>query len=417
VIELDESHRKISGHRKDSDAAQSAHLDAWNQAMDHLQPTVQQLDRAVKGLQGGIHDIGQFTESLAIAAAPTALAAESFRKVSEVMESAIPAFQSNMVSQEAMRKAIDEAARRIQHGTTGYLQAAELVRQVVSEIDQSQEDLSRARSLDRNAQNEQLAAWETALDRLLPALEALKRTTTDLDGLSSSFANAAHPAIEAGAAFHNAALEAGRILPQLEAARDGYEAINTSLSSTAQELARSSQSYTSAGAQVGELLGQLETSMSLQNAGNEQLEKTLDRASRFTEQLPEASKMVVDAAQGLQGASLRTAEVVSSITDAVKVQDDTVGQMKDTAKVLVSVLQRQSGQWEQFHSEMDRLQQVLDTSVDTFTKQMPEAIDHTLVHFDAALAEGVERLGSAVERLREAMDDLQERLEQVLEKD
>ena len=59
---------------------------------------------------------------------------------------------------------------------------------------------------------------------------------------------------------------------------------------------------------------------------------------------------------------------------------------------------------------------MLDTSVDTFTQQMPEAIDHTLVHFDAALAEGVERLGSAVERLREAMDDLQERLEQVLEK-
>ena len=132
-----------------------------------------------------------------------------------------------------MRKAIDEAAKRIQHGTTGYLKAAELVGQVVSQIDQSQEDLAKARTLERKSQNEQLAAWGQALDRLLPALDGLKRTTIDLDGLSTSFANAAHPAVEAGAAFHNAALEVGRILPQLENAREGYEAINTSLSATA----------------------------------------------------------------------------------------------------------------------------------------------------------------------------------------
>ncbi len=416
IADLDASHRKLSTHRKASDDAQSAHLDSWNQALDHLAPTVTQLESVVQGLHGGIADIGQFTERLAEAATPTAQAADSFRKISEVIEGSIPAFHSNLQSQEAMRKAIDEASRRIQHGTTGYLQAAELVKQVLGQVDQNQEDMAKARNLERNAQREQLAAWGKALDRLLPALDMLQRTTVDLDGLSSNFANAAHPAIEAGAAFHNAALEVGRILPQLETAREGYEAINTSLSSTAQELARSSQSYTTAGTKVGQLLGQMETSMSLQQAGNEELVKTLDRASRFTEKLPEASKLVEDAAQGLQGASLRTAEVVQSITDAVQVQDDTVGHMKETAKVLVSVLQRQSGQWEQFHGEMDRLQQVLDTSVDTFTQQMPEAIDHTLVHFDAALGEGVERLGSAVERLREAMDDLQERLEQVLDK-
>jgi len=391
-------------------AAQNEQLAAWGHALDRLLP-------AVQTLEGGIADIGQFTQQLAQAAEPTAQAADSFRKVSEVIEGTIPAFESNMASQEAMRRAIDEAAKRIQHGTTGYLQAAELVRHVVSEIDQNQEAMTKTRNLEMAAQNEQLAAWGKALDRLLPALDTLKRTTVDLGDLSSSFADAAHPAVEAGSAFHSAALEVGRILPQLETAREGYEAINTSLSSTAQELARSSHAYTSAGSKVGELLGQMESSMSLQQAGNEQLVKTLDRASRFTEQLPEASKLVEDAAQGLQGASLRTAEVVQSITDAVQVQDDTVGQMKETAKVLVSVLQRQSGQWEQFHGEMDRLQQVLDTSVDTFTEQMPEAIDRTLVHFDAALAEGVERLGSAVERLREAMDDLQERLEQVLDKD
>ena len=124
VGDLDESHRKLREHRQASDQAQSAHLDSWNQALAHLGPTVTQLETVVQGLQGGIADIGQFTSSLAEAAAPTAQAADSFRKVSEVMEGSIPALQANMEAQDAMRQAIDEAARRIQHGTSGYLQAA-----------------------------------------------------------------------------------------------------------------------------------------------------------------------------------------------------------------------------------------------------------------------------------------------------
>ncbi len=44
--------------------------------------------------------------------------------------------------------------------------------------------------------------------------------------------------------------------------------------------------------------------------------------------------------------------------------------------------------------------------------QNPEPrFDQTLVQFDAALGEGVYRMGSAIERLREAMDDLIEQLE------
>ena len=63
---------------------------------------------------------------------------------------------------------------------------------------------------------------------------------------------------------------------------------------------------------------------------------------------------------------------------------------------------------------MDRLQKVLNSSVELLTDTLPHSIDHTLVSFDAALGEGVARLGSAIERLREAMDDLNERLEGVM---
>ena len=112
VGDLDESHRKLREHRQASDQAQSAHLDSWNQALAHLGPTVTQLETVVQGLQGGIADIGPITSSLAEAAAPTAQAADSFRKVSEVMEGSIPALQANMEAQDAMRQAIDEAARQ-----------------------------------------------------------------------------------------------------------------------------------------------------------------------------------------------------------------------------------------------------------------------------------------------------------------
>ena len=75
------------------------------------------------------------------------------------------------------------------------------------------------------------------------------------------------------------------------------------------------------------------------------------------------------------------------------------------------VVQSQSVQLRDFSVEMGRLQKVLTVGVDAFAERLPHSVDQTLVHFDAALGEGVARLGSAIERLREAMDDLLERLD------
>ena len=52
-------------------------------------------------------------------------------------------------------------------------------------------------------------------------------------------------------------------------------------------------------------------------------------------------------------------------------------------------LRHQSNHWGQFLSEMGRLESVLQTSVQTLSTELPHSIDHTLVHFDAALGEGV----------------------------
>ncbi len=72
-----------------------------------------------------------------------------------------------------------------------------------------------------------------------------------------------------------------------------------------------------------------------------------------------------------------------------------------------SVLYRQEGKNSNQSVDADKVLSIEYT-------RLPKAVDTTLVQFDAALGEGVERLGSAVERLREAMDDLHERLESVL---
>jgi len=140
----------------------------------------------------------------------------------------------------------------------------------------------------------------------------------------------------------------------------------------------------------------------------------METAAGFVGAIGPASERVERAATGLREASDRTAEVVDTIKTSVSAQDGAMDRMRQTAEQVLEAMRRQSGHWSDFLGDLDRLQSTLSASIDALGTKLPHSIDHTLVHFDAALGEGVARLGGSVERLREAMDDLQERLETLM---
>jgi hypothetical protein len=82
---------------------------------------------------------------------------------------------------------------------------------------------------------------------------------------------------------------------------------------------------------------------------------------------------------------------------------------------LMGLFGAQLQQLEQVSGNFVQLQSTLTAGVDAFSEQLPQAVDNTMVHFDAAMGKGVARLGSSVERMREAMDDLVEQLETIFE--
>ena len=122
-----------------------------------------------------------------------------------------------------------------------------------------------------------------------------------------------------------------------------------------------------------------------------------------------------DAAGNVQVLSESTAHAVAVIKDATELQDRSVGQIQEMSQSLITLFESQLGQLEQVSHNFVALQTTLNSGVDAFSEELPQAVDKTLVHFDAAMGKGVARLGSSVERMREAMDDLVEKLETMFE--
>ena len=245
-------------------------------------------------------------------------------------------------------------------------------------------------------------------------LEGLREGTAGAGELAARFREAAEPAVASAEAFREAARRLTTLFPQLESSADGYDRINQALAAAAQELTRSSVGYREAGDRIGELTGELQRTLKLQVLGTREFSEAMDKASGFVQAIGPASERVERAAAGLHTASEQTAAVVQSIQGSVSVQDEAMVNMRTTAEQVLEAMQRQASHWGSFLSELDRLQSTINQSVEALTTRLPHSIDHTLVHFDAALGEGVARLGGSIERLREAMDDLQERLETLM---
>lgn len=401
-------------------------LDAWAESTQAFTSTVQQL-RSVAG------DLREVSTGLRQATEPNIAAGQAFQAAADSLQLAVPRIEAAARAHDDSQASLQQAAGAIAQGSAGYLQAAERVRDLLVELrtahDQAAERISQGidnalgetliRAGDRVerislAQGKQLEAWERTLKALNPALGGLQRTTTELDGLVGRFNDAARPAGDAAKAFQNAAGAMGQLVPKLDQTTASYETMNQALVRAARQLSESSRAYAEAGHEVAELVGGLQSTLDRQLEGNRQFVDTVGQATEFIESLGPASQSVRTAAVELEQASTHTAEVVRGLKDTVIVQGKAVTHMRDSAGTMVSAMEQQAEAWKILMADMDELKSTLSSGVETISVRLPGAIDSTMIHFDAALAEGVERLGSSTERLREAMDDLQERLDIVL---
>ncbi len=330
-------------------------------------------------------------------------------------------------------EAIEKAREAVDGGADGYLKAAQMVRTMVAELQQVHEqavvrvsagiDEALGSSLRdagshlegvNDSQRRQLDAWQQLMDTFAPTVEKMGSTASDLDGLVQRYADSARPATEAAEAFGEAARNAASLMPRMDEAVKSYQTINSTLVEAAGGLATSSMRYAEAGQSVAGLVSELQTVMDSNRQGQQALVDTMSRATTFVDSLGPASESVKQAAIELHEASLETAKVVGDIRETVVVQGKAVTHMKATAGDIVEAMKDQNQQFLALMSDMDRLEGTITKGVSLLTEQLPRSVDETVVSFDAALAEGVERLGSAVERLRESMDDLQERLDMVM---
>ena len=163
------------------------------------------------------------------------------------------------------------------------------------------------------------------------------------------------------------------------------------------------------------LLADIKQSLVLQTKCNQVFAKTLAQVKASVDAFVPVSSGMQDAAGNVQILSESTANAVAVIKDATELQDRSVGQLHDMSQSLIGLFEAQLGQLNHVSQNFVQLQSTLNSGVDAFSEELPQAVDKTLVHFDAAMGKGVARLGSSVERMREAMDDLVEKLETMFE--
>ncbi|MED5374358.1 MAG: hypothetical protein VX899_25290 [Myxococcota bacterium] len=403
-------------------------LDSWERATSGFTRTV---DR----LQGIAGELRGFSEGLASATEPSLEAGRALQRAAASLEQTVPSIERAAQAQSSSERSMQAAAQALQSGTDGYLDAAKVVKDLVAElqathaqaieristgIDEAMSDSLRQAG-DRieqasAAQSQQLAAWQASLVAFTPAVDRLTGSAQALDTVVGRFQSAAEPAAAAAQAFQHAAGAMGELVPKMDQTTQSYEGMNRALVRAARQLSESSRAYAEAGSEVAELVNGLQATLDKQLEGNQHFIETVGQATGFIQALGPASQSVKTAAQELEQASTHTAQVVGALKETVIVQGKAVTHMRDSSTGIVNAMAQQQAQWQTLMGDMDKLQRTLSVGVDTIGKRLPTAIDGTMVHFDAALGEGVERMGSSIERLREAMDDLQERLETLMAK-
>ena len=405
---------------------QQASLTLWQTSAD-------QLSDVMSSMKQTAGDLTKVAGRLEQTTAPTLTASRSFQAAAEALSEVMPRIEDSARSNAEIRVTLESAGAAILKGTSGYQEAGASLERMVNALE-SQHTAALARAakglktvlsdpMDAagarlegalTAQTALLAAWQQALAQFTPAISQLNQSTTGLSSLAGKFHDAALPASDAAKSFQDAARRLTTLFPQLESSADGYDKVNQALATAAIELTNAGHSYASSGEKMEALHKELQHTLKLQVLGTREFNGAMDKATIFVDTIGPASERVERAAAGLHEAAEKTTAVVRTVQSTVEIQDGAIVQMKDTATSVVDALKHQASHWGHFLSEMSRLESVLQSSVQTLSSELPHSIDHTLVHFDAALGEGVARIGSAIERLREAMDDLNERLEGML---
>ncbi|MFT5584273.1 MAG: methyl-accepting chemotaxis protein [Cognaticolwellia sp.] len=400
------------------------------QGLDSWQRGTTDFGKTVERLQGITSDLRNFSEGLAAATEPSLKAGVALERAATSLEKTVPSIEAAAKAQSDVQRSMQAAAGALQSGTDGYLSAAGVVKDLVSElqathtqaiqrisqgIDEAVGDsLKQAGAQIKDislAQAQQLVAWQESLALFTPAVDQLRGSAGSIEQVVERFHQAALPAASAAESFRQAAGVMSELVPKMDETTRSYEGMNKSLVRAARQLSESSRSYAEAGGEVASLVNGLQATLQQQVEGNKHFIQTVGQATGFIEALGPASQSVKSAARELEEASTHTADVVNKLKETVIVQGKAVTHMRDSSTGMVQAMADQRAQWERLMGDMDKLQDTMGKGMDTFSVKLPEAIDSTLVHFDAALGEGVERMGSSIERLREAMDDLQERLE------
>ena len=398
-------------------------LDTWQRATTDFGKTVERL-------QGITGDLRGFSEGLAAATEPSLKAGAALERAATSLERTVPSIEAAAKAQSDAQQSMQAAAGALQSGTDGYLSAASVVKDLVTELQSTHAQAIRriSEGIDEavgdslkqagaqikdisSAQAQQLVAWQESLALFTPAVDQLRGSAGSIEQVVERFHQAALPAASAAESFQQAAGVMSELVPKMDETTRSYEGMNKSLVRAARQLSESSRAYAEAGGEVATLVNGLQATLQQQLEGNKHFIQTVGQATGFIEALGPASQSVKSAARELEEASTHTADVVSKLKETVIVQGKAVTHMRDSSTGMVQAMADQRAQWERLMGDMDKLQDTMGKGMDTFSVKLPAAIDSTLVHFDAALGEGVERMGSSIERLREAMDDLQERLE------
>ena len=400
------------------------------QGLDSWQLATTSFGKTVDRLQGITGDLTNFSEGLAAATEPSLKAGLALERAASSLEKTVPSIEAAALAQSNVGQSMQTAAGALESGTDDYLSAARVVKGLVSElqathaqaihrisqgIDQAVGDsLKQAGAQIKDissAQAQQLLAWQESLALFTPAVNQLRGSAGSIEQVVERFHQAALPAASAAESFQQAAEVMSELVPKMDETTRSYEGMNKSLVRAARQLSESSRAYAEAGGEVADLVNGLQATLKQQLEGNKHFIQTVGQATGFIEALGPASQSVKSAARELEEASTHTAAVVNKLKETFIVQGKAVTHMRDSSTGMVQAMADQHAQWARLMGDMDKLQDTMGTGMDTFSVRLPEAIDSTLVHFDAALGEGVERMASSIERLREAMDDLQERLE------
>jgi hypothetical protein len=278
-------------------------------------------------------------------------------------------------------------------------------------LDQAAKDMT---SLSQT-QGTHIEQWTGIVQEITPVLSDLNLSTSGLNDLVIRLQTVISPVAEAAKYFHLASTNIQAVFPNIEETASGYQRFNVALSNASESLTSSAHNYQAAGNEMGTLLVDIKQSLLLQTKCNQVFAKTLTQVKASVDAFVPVSVGMQNAAGNVQILSESTAHAVSVIKDATEMQDRSVGQIHEMSQSLMGLFGAQLQQLEQVSGNFVQLQSTLTAGVDAFSEQLPQAVDNTMVHFDAAMGKGVARLGSSVERMREAMDDLVEQLETIFE--